>query len=191
MVLLRLFKLVAINEDSKGNYKLHPFFVYELCWLVFWSVDFWIRSQLQMGFLYQSIHFHLHTAYQTATSVTECAVRPCKEVSYTNFKASINERQPTSRNSELSEMMVLLCLRSEVIVLFSSVSAASVFSLREVQLQKDPGHRSSMFQPPGAAPSHTHSQHGSCSSRRLRAVLLLQSTQNMKWNRFPLHINVS
>lgn len=32
---------------------------------------------------------------------------------------------------------------------FSCSSAASVFSLREVQLQKDPGHRSSVFQPLG------------------------------------------
>lgn len=35
---------------------------------------------------------------------------------------------------------------------FSCSSAASVFSLREVQLQKDPGHRSSVFQPLGKNP---------------------------------------
>lgn len=35
----------------------------------------------------------------------------------------------------------------------SCSSAASVFSLREVQLQKDPGHRSSVFQPLGKTSS--------------------------------------
>lgn len=38
----------------------------------------------------------------------------------------------------------------------SRSSAASVFSLREVQLQKDPGHRSSVFQPLGKTFSPSH-----------------------------------
>uniref|UniRef100_A0A3Q4HCB1 Cyclin dependent kinase 18 n=1 Tax=Neolamprologus brichardi TaxID=32507 RepID=A0A3Q4HCB1_NEOBR len=44
----------------------------------------------------------------------------------------------------------LLCATFFLHNLFSTcVTAASVFSLREVQLQKDPGHRSSVFQPLG------------------------------------------
>uniref|UniRef100_A0A3P8R6E8 Protein kinase domain-containing protein n=1 Tax=Astatotilapia calliptera TaxID=8154 RepID=A0A3P8R6E8_ASTCA len=52
---------------------------------------------------------------------------------------------PRKGITDQTKMSLLALLR-----LFSTcVTAASVFSLREVQLQKDPGHRSSVFQPLG------------------------------------------